>query len=86
MIARLTDPRSRTTERPWHTARMIGRVALPWPLAAYIVYVLLWYLPFKFYPDSHLFQVLRTPSVCPGSSRISATLPAGWRQLLVCCW
>lgn len=36
------------------TVRAAG-LALPYLLAAYI---LLWYLPFKFYPDSHLFQVL----------------------------
>lgn len=37
--------------------RALG-LLLPWALAAYIVYILLWYLPFKFYPDSYLFQVL----------------------------
>ena len=58
MIARPTDPHQPRTAGPWPTARMIGRAALPWLLAAYIVYILLWYLPFRFYPDSYLFQVL----------------------------
>ncbi len=34
------------------------RVAVPYLLAAYIVYILLWYLPFKFAPDSYLFNVI----------------------------
>jgi hypothetical protein len=49
---------ARLAERPWPTALLLGRAALPWLLAAYIVYILLWYLPFKYYPDSYLFQVL----------------------------
>lgn len=36
----------------------MASLLLPYALAAYIVYILLWYLPFKFYPDSFLFQVL----------------------------
>jgi uncharacterized membrane protein YphA (DoxX/SURF4 family) len=55
MIADLT---SRLAERPVPTALLLGRIALPWLLAAYIVYILMWYLPFKFYPDSFLFQTL----------------------------
>ena len=39
---------------PW----AIFLLALPWLLAAYIAYIFLWYLPFKFYPDSYLFQIL----------------------------
>ena len=58
MIARPADLLSRAAERPLPTALLAARVALPWLLAAYIVYILLWYLPFKFYPDSYLFQVL----------------------------
>jgi hypothetical protein len=56
---------TRTTERPLPTALMLGRVALPYLLAAYIVYILLWYLPFKFYPDSELFQTLENWSGLP---------------------
>jgi uncharacterized membrane protein YphA (DoxX/SURF4 family) len=48
----------RATERPGRTALRAASVILPYALAAYIAYILLWYLPFKFYPDSHLFQVL----------------------------
>jgi hypothetical protein len=48
----------RAAERPGGTALRVAGVVLPYGLAAYIAYVLLWYLPFKFYPDSHLFQVL----------------------------
>ena len=55
MIADLT---SRLAERPVPTALLLARLALPWVLAAYIVYILMWYLPFKFYPESYLFQVL----------------------------
>jgi hypothetical protein len=36
----------------------VGSLLLPYALAAYIAYILLWYLPFKFYADSYLFQVL----------------------------
>jgi hypothetical protein len=39
-------------------ARAILLLALPYLLAAYIAYIFLWYLPYKFYPDSYLFQVL----------------------------
>jgi hypothetical protein len=49
---------ARFAEQPLPTAVLLGRIALPWALAAYIAYILLWYLPFKFYPDSYLFQVL----------------------------
>ena len=45
-------------ERPVSTGLRIANGLLPYALAAYIVYILLWYLPFKFYPDSYLFQVL----------------------------
>jgi hypothetical protein len=45
-------------ERPLPAALIAARVALPWLLAAYIAYILLWYLPFKFHPESYLFQVL----------------------------
>jgi hypothetical protein len=48
----------RAAERPGGTALRAASVVLPYGLAAYIAYVLLWYLPFKFYPDSYLFQVL----------------------------
>lgn len=48
----------RTPHRPAMTGRRVASLLLPWALAAYIVYILLWYLPFKFYPDSYLFQVL----------------------------
>ena len=49
---------TRAVDRPLPTALLLARIALPWVLAAYIVYILMWYLPFKFYPDSYLFQVL----------------------------
>jgi hypothetical protein len=49
---------TRAAERPLPAALTAASVALPWLLAAYIAYILLWYLPFKFYPDSYLFQVL----------------------------
>jgi hypothetical protein len=52
------DILARAADRPLATALLLARAALPWALAGYIVYILLWYLPFKFYPDSHLFQVL----------------------------
>lgn len=58
MSARTDDLRSRAAEQPLATAWLLARVALPWVLAAYIVYILMWYLPFKFYPESYLFQVL----------------------------
>jgi hypothetical protein len=45
-------------ERPGGKVLRVGGLLLPYALAAYIGYVLLWYLPFKFYPDSYLFQVL----------------------------
>lgn len=48
----------RAADRPRPTVLLLARIALPWALAAYIVYILMWYLPFKFYPDSYLFQVL----------------------------
>ncbi|MFO1072475.1 MAG: DoxX family protein [Geminicoccaceae bacterium] len=44
--------------QPAATVRACASFLLPYLLAAYIVYILLWYLPFKFYPDSFLFQVL----------------------------
>ena len=44
--------------QPAATALAGASFLLPYLLAAYIVYILLWYLPFKFYPDSYLFQVL----------------------------
>jgi hypothetical protein len=44
--------------RPARTALDIGRLALPYALACYVAYIFLWYLPFKFAPGSHLFQVL----------------------------
>jgi hypothetical protein len=44
--------------RVWPTARTVAWLALPYLLAAYIAYILLWYLPFKFYSESYLFQVL----------------------------
>jgi hypothetical protein len=49
---------ARAAERPAGTAVRILSLLLPWALAAYIAYILLWYLPFKFYPESFLFQVL----------------------------
>jgi uncharacterized membrane protein YphA (DoxX/SURF4 family) len=58
MTAGPADLLSRAAERPLPTALLVGRIALPWLLAAYIVYILMWYLPFKFYPDSALFQTL----------------------------
>ena len=48
----------RAAERPTGTTLRVAGLALPYLLAAYIAYILLWYLPFKFYPDSYLFQVL----------------------------
>ena len=48
----------RAAERPGGTALRVGGLLLPWALAAYVAYILLWYLPFKYYPDSYLFQVL----------------------------
>ena len=56
--AMTADILSRAVDRPLPTAFLLARAALPWVLAAYIVYILMWYLPFKFYPDSYLFQVL----------------------------
>ena len=56
--AMTADILTRAADRPLPTALLLARVALPWVLAAYIVYILMWYLPFKFYPDSYLFQVL----------------------------
>jgi hypothetical protein len=47
-----------TTRRPATTVLRAASLLLPYALAAYIAYILLWYLPFKFYPDSYLFQVL----------------------------
>ena len=52
------DILTRAADRPLPTAFLLARVVLPWALAVYIVYILMWYLPFKFYPDSYLFQVL----------------------------
>ncbi|HEX6015759.1 MAG TPA: hypothetical protein VFY87_28935 [Geminicoccaceae bacterium] len=49
---------ARATERPASTARRAANVLLPYALAGYIAYILLWYLPFKFAPESYLFQVL----------------------------
>jgi hypothetical protein len=49
---------ARAAERPAGTAARAASLLLPWALAAYLAYILLWYLPFKFYPDSYLFQVL----------------------------
>ena len=49
---------TRATTHPGCTALRAASLLLPYALAAYIVYILLWYLPFKFYPDSYLFQVL----------------------------
>ena len=48
----------RAAERPSGTALRVACLALPYLLAAYIAYILLWYLPFKFYADSELFQIL----------------------------
>jgi hypothetical protein len=48
----------RAAERPSGTALRAAGLVLPYLLAAYIAYILLWYLPFKFYPDSELFQTL----------------------------
>ena len=48
----------RVRARPAAAALALASFALPYLLAAYIAYILLWYLPFKFYPDSYLFQVL----------------------------
>jgi hypothetical protein len=50
--------RLRATGQPAATALGLASLLLPYVLAAYIVYILLWYLPFKYYPDSFLFQVL----------------------------
>jgi hypothetical protein len=49
---------ARATERPAGAAVRALSLLLPYALAACIAYILLWYLPFKFYPDSYLFQVL----------------------------
>ena len=49
---------ARAAEWPLPATLSAASVALPWLLAAYIAYILLWYLPFKFYPDSYLFHVL----------------------------
>ena len=51
--ADLARPRTGTS-----SALAVAGLILPYALAAYIAYILLWYLPFKFYPDSFLFQVL----------------------------
>lgn len=44
--------------RPAQRALELGSIVLPYALAAYAAYIFLWYLPFKFAPESHLFQVL----------------------------
>jgi hypothetical protein len=49
---------ARATERPAGAAVRALSLLLPYGLAACIAYILLWYLPFKFYPESFLFQVL----------------------------
>lgn len=49
---------SRSTAKPLPTTFLAGQVALPYLLALYCAYIFLWYLPFKFAPDSYLFQVL----------------------------
>ena len=49
---------SRASKPPAITAIMVVRIALPYLLAAYIVYILLWYLPYKFASESYLFQVI----------------------------
>lgn len=64
-MATIESMLTRATARPLPTALTLGRVALPYLLAAYIVYILLWYLPFKFYPDSELFQTLENWSGLP---------------------
>ncbi len=57
-MATISSILTRASERPVPTALTIGWAVLPYLLAAYIAYILLWYLPFKFYPDSELFQTL----------------------------
>lgn len=47
-----------TVQQPARTALDVTRVVLPYALAAYIAYIFLYYLPFKFAPGSYLFQVL----------------------------
>ena len=46
--------------RPAHAgaAGTALRIVAPYLMAAYIAYILGWYLPFKFAPESYLFQVL----------------------------
>ena len=51
--------RVRATAQPASTGLRIAGLVVPYLLAAYIAYILLWYLPFKFYPDSELFQTLQ---------------------------
>ncbi|MEK0084003.1 hypothetical protein [Benzoatithermus flavus] len=58
MVSAIDAIRLRAAESPATTLRGLAGLLLPWALAAYIAYILLWYLPFKFYPDSYLFQVL----------------------------
>ena len=86
MIARPADLFSRAPERPLPTAMLAARVALPWLLAAYIVYILLWYLPFKYYPDSYLFQVLEDSLGLPWFEPWFRYFTGGARRWPACCW
>lgn len=54
----------RLADRPAIGLRL--RLVLPYAMAAYIVYILLWYLPFKFAPDSFLFSVIAKWVGIPG--------------------
>jgi len=58
--------RGRATAQPASTALRIAGLVVPYLLAAYIAYILLWYLPFKFYPDSELFQTIQDAVGVPG--------------------
>src|SRR4051812_2496713 len=58
--------RVRATAQPASTGLRIAGLVVPYLLAAYIAYILLWYLPFKFYPDSQLFQTIQDAVGVPG--------------------
>jgi hypothetical protein len=56
---------TRAAERPLPTALALGRAGLPYALGAYIAYIFLWYLPYKFYPGNHVFETLEAWSGLP---------------------
>ena len=55
-----TDHMTLSDDQRQARSSLLGQlgIALPYLLSLYIVYILLYYLPFKFAPDSFLFQTL----------------------------